>query len=167
MKLQDTATVFQAKLLETKTGCKFFFDNPVHKPKYVKIISDSQATLLALDSNTLTSTTALSTAEVVSNHVWISRKVTLVWTRAHVGTEGNERADMAAKQAARENNNNTSMPPPSAYRNNLIGELFDAKWADRWDRAVTCKHTKLFLPQLQTDSQVHKTINFNKVELTK
>ena len=45
-KLPDSATVFQAELIGNKTGCEFFFDNPDHKSKYVKIISDSQATLL-------------------------------------------------------------------------------------------------------------------------
>ena len=31
----------------------------------------------------------------------------------------------------------------------------------------TCKQTKLFLPQLQTETQVHKTISLTKLDLTK
>ena len=76
-KLPDEATVFQAELIGIKTGYEFFFDNPNHTPKFVKIISDSQAALLALNNNTFTSSTALDTAEVVSNLAWIARKVTL------------------------------------------------------------------------------------------
>ena len=87
-KLPDTATVFQAELLGIKSGCEFFFNNSVHKPKYVKITSDSQAALQALNNNTFTSSTALSTAEAISNLSWIAKRVTLAWTRAHVGTEG-------------------------------------------------------------------------------
>ena len=78
--------MFQAELIGIKTGCKFFFDNPNHFPNYVKIISDSQSALLALHNNTFTSITALDTAEAVSNLAWIAKKVTLAWTRAHVGT---------------------------------------------------------------------------------
>ena len=67
-KLPHTVTVFQAELIGIKTGCEFFFDNTEHKPKYVKIISDSYAALMALNSNNFNSTTALNTAEVVSKH---------------------------------------------------------------------------------------------------
>ena len=96
-KLPDTATV-TAELLGIKNRCEFFIDNQDHKPKYVKIISDSRAALLSLNSNTFTSTTALRTALVISNLAWMAMKVTLAWTRAHVRTEGNKMADLAAKQ---------------------------------------------------------------------
>ena len=60
---------------------------------------------LALDNNTFASSTALDTAETVSNLAWIAKKVIFTWTRAHVGTEGNELADYTAKQAAHNNAN--------------------------------------------------------------
>ena len=84
----------------------------MHKPKYVKKNSDSQAALLALKSNTFTSTTAISPAEAVSNLAWIAKKVTLAWARAHVHTQGNGMADKAAKQAANEDSIiDTPLPP--------------------------------------------------------
>ena len=115
-KLPDEATVFQAGVDGIKTGCESFFDNPSHKPKYIKIISDSQAALFALHSNTFTSSTALSTAEAVSNLAWIANKVTLAWTRTHVGTVGNEAADIAARQGANNNGNVTEVPLPLTAR---------------------------------------------------
>ena len=93
--MPDSATVFQAELIGIKAGCEFFFDNPDHKPRYVKIISDSQ-----------------DTEEIVSNLAWIAKKVTLAWTKAHVGTEGNEAADHTAKQAAHNDTNEISVPLP-------------------------------------------------------
>lgn len=45
-KLPDEATVLQAELKGIKTGYEFFFDNLVHKLKFIKIISDSQTALL-------------------------------------------------------------------------------------------------------------------------
>ena len=165
--LPDTATVFQAELIGIKTGCEFFFDNPDHTPKYVKIISDSQAVQLALDSCKFTSSTALNTAEAVSNLAWISRKVTLAWTKAHVGTEGNEMANIAAKQAAQTGTSKPDIPLPSTHRHRLINEFFDSRWSDRWQRINTCKHTKLFLSQLQAETQINRTISLTKIDLTK
>ena len=93
--------------------------------------------------------------------------MTLAWTRAHVGTVGNENADIAAKQAASKNHNNITLPLPPSHRNNLIEAMFNSRWADRWARTNTCRHTKLFLPQLQTESQIQKTITLTKLDLTK
>ena len=129
--MPDSATVFQAELIGIKTGCEFFFDNSEHKPKYVKIISDSQAALLALNNNTFTSTTALDAAEAISNLAWIATKVTLAWTKAHVGTEGNEAADHTGKQAAYNDTNKVSVLAPLAHRNRIIDDFFNAQWADR------------------------------------
>ena len=165
--MPDSATVFQAELIGIKTGCEFFFENNEHKPKYVKIISDSQAALLALNNNTFTSTTALDTAEAISNLAWIAKKVTLAWTKAHVGTEGNEAADQTAKQAAYNDAKQVSVLAPLAHRNHIIDNYFKTQWAERWKHTNTCKHTKLFLPQLQTQSQVDKTIQLTKLDLTK
>ena len=76
-------------------------------------------------------------------------------------------ADQAAKQAATASNNQIHTPLPVTHRNNLIDEYFRLKWEDRWSRTPTSKHTKLFLPQLQTESQVKKTVSLTKLDLTK
>ena len=165
--LPDTATIFQAEQIGIKTGCEFFFDNREHKPKYVKIISDSQAALLALNSSNFTSSTALNTAEAISNLAWMAKKVTLAWTKAHVGTEANEKADFAAKQAAQTGASKQDIPLPPTHRRRIINEFFNTKWSDRWYRTTTCKHTKLFLPQRQTEARINKTISLTKLDLTK
>ena len=58
-------------------------------------------------------------------------------------------------------------PTPLAYRNNILKMAFEANWADRWAKTTTCKHTKLFLPHLQTEAQITKTLSLTKVDLTK
>ena len=76
-------------------------------------------------------------------------------------------ADIAAKQGANENSNNMIVPLPTAHRNHLINTFFTAKWEDSWNKAKTCKLTKLFLPQLQTEAQINKTICLDKLDLMK
>ena len=78
------------------------------KPKYVKIITDSQSALLALNNIDFNSSIVLKTAEALENIAWQAKKCTITWVKAHIGTEGNEAANEAARQGA-ENKNKTLM----------------------------------------------------------
>ena len=50
-KMQDHATVYQAELEAIYQACKYMDDNhDTIRPKYVKILTDSQAALKSLDS---------------------------------------------------------------------------------------------------------------------
>ena len=70
------------------------------KPRYVKILTDSQAAFKSLDSIDFKSTIALKTAEAVENLNWRVKGCTLAQIKAHIGTEGNEAADEAARLGA-------------------------------------------------------------------
>ena len=85
------------------------------KPKYVKIPTDSQSALKALDSIDFKSTMALKTAEALENIKWRTKGCTIAWVKAHIGTAGNEAADTAARQGAENPENklqkiNTPLP---------------------------------------------------------
>ena len=65
-KMQDHATVYQAELEAIFQACKYMNENhDTIKPKYVKIITDSQAALKALDSIDFKSTMALKILEAL------------------------------------------------------------------------------------------------------
>ena len=62
--MQEHATVYQAELEAIYQACKYTDDNHDGiKPRYVKILTDSQAALKSLDSIDFKSTIALKTAE--------------------------------------------------------------------------------------------------------
>ena len=58
--------------------------------KYIKIYSDSQAAILALDKKEIYSQLVMDTIQVWELITNRNIQVTLSWIKAHVGHEGNE-----------------------------------------------------------------------------
>ena len=97
--LPDTSTVFQAEIEAISNACKYALANPNNLDiKYIKILSDSQAAIKALNKPRITSQSVLTALEYMETLAINSRHLTLAWIKAHVGTEGNEQADQAAKK---------------------------------------------------------------------
>ena len=73
-------------------------------------------------------------------------RTTLAWIKAHVGTEGNEQADQAAKEGAAGGSHmkETQTPIPWQVAKNKIVEYTSLKWKQRWETSPQYKHTKLF-----------------------
>ena len=66
--LANHTTVYQAELEAIYQACVYIDNNITSlKPKYIKILTDSQAALQTLNSIDFTSTIALKTAEALEN----------------------------------------------------------------------------------------------------
>ena len=72
-------------------------DSSETRDKYIRIFSDSQAVLRALDKDGVTSQTILNTKNALYELKQLKQAVTLKWTKAHIGIDGNELADEYAK----------------------------------------------------------------------
>ena len=99
------ASIFQAELEAIRHAAAFFNQNKTRYPaKYIKILVDSQAALKALRGNSIKSETVRRTIQELSTLGFDIPRLTLALIKAHVGYEGNELADHAAKQGALEPN---------------------------------------------------------------
>ena len=99
--------------------------------KYIKIYSDSQAAILALDKNEIYSQLVMDTIQVWELITNRNTQVTLSWIKAHVGHEGNELADTQAKLGAnREIINATTLVPWGSVKT-AINEAIQAEWNTR------------------------------------
>ena len=93
--------MFQAEIEAISHACQYALANLQELDiKYIKILSDSQAAIKALNKPRITSQSVLTTLEYMETLALETKHLTLAWIKAHVGTEGNEQADQAAKEGA-------------------------------------------------------------------
>ena len=144
--LSSMATVFQAEI-EAIRQCVIYLRSIQgnEEVRYVKIFVDSQAALLALNSLTITSKKVAETIRELNLLAHQSKSVQLVWTKAHVGTLGNELADQEAKAGA---NKECPAPvlPPRGHTKGLIKDNILTEWEEEWKSYPLAKETKQFFP---------------------
>jgi ribonuclease HI len=95
--LDPTCTVFQSELYALH---KAIIKAKESGRENVNILSDSRSSLELLANPKLLHPLAKTIKECISEIRATGKQVRLFWLRAHVGTEGNERADELAKLAA-------------------------------------------------------------------
>ena len=116
------ATVFQAEAVAIEKAAKFLIDHSESRDKYIRIFSDSQAVLRALDKEGVTSQTILNTKSALYELKQIKQAVTLKWTKAHIGIDGNELADEYTKLGATAEHNTQKLPITKNEINKRIEE---------------------------------------------
>ena len=108
LSLGKAPTVFQAEILAIEI-CALQCINKRYKGVEIYIISDSQASLVALGASVFNSQLTWSCYHNLKT-LGSENKVTLLWSPGHSGTQGNEMADCRAKAGA---NNTFTGPEPS------------------------------------------------------
>ena len=87
--LPAESTVFQAEVRGVQKAAETMLESEnLGKLKYIKIFTDSQATLLALNSADITSKLVLQTKLALNELAKKTRRITIVWIKAHVDSSG-------------------------------------------------------------------------------
>ena len=111
----------------------------------LKSFSDSMSGLQALDSIKVTSKVVMNTAKKLNSLANKTRRLTLCWIKAHMGHEGNEKADDLAKMATTMKFL-TSVPRSTSINKNYLANVAQDMWKREWENEITCRQTKQFIP---------------------
>ena len=98
---------------------------------FLKLFVDSQAALQAQQLDTFQSKQALITSRDLDDLEDVVESLTLVWTKPHIRTPGNEMADLLAMQGS-ELDMALILTTPSSYVRGLIKEKAYQMWNAQW-----------------------------------
>ena len=133
-------SVFQAEIEAIKIGAEYLFDLIEGREIVFKV--DSQAAIKALGSRETNSSITHDAFRMLQT-LAKDNQVKIQWIKAHVGHEGNELADDAAKKAADLPPDAGSKPPRKELWN-AIEDKMRKRWKERWERSNICRQTKYF-----------------------
>lgn len=140
-RLPNDASVFQAEILAIQQAALTL--QHMGNVPHVKFFVDSQAALLALNADNIMSKSTLQTIHEVNKINALS--ILFVWTKAHIGTAGNERADELAK-AGTEEPLIMDVPTPSHCIKHTLDTHLQKAWAIEWKQLPKARQAKIFLP---------------------
>ena len=147
-RLPDEATVFMAEVVALTRAAELILEHRNELAiRFAKIHCDSQAALMAVNNRDVRSRAVMDAIESLNRASAEGVVITLVWIKAHVDYEGNERADALAKRGTTsESISETQLKPPKVCVINSIREAAAGAWAEDWRSYKHARQTKQFLP---------------------
>ena len=139
--LRDDATVFQAEVMAIKSVAKYLIREKISE-KRITIYSDSMAAILAMRAMKLTSR-LVSEAKFLMNFAAEENTIKIRWIKAHVGHEGNERADTLAKEGIEGERRQVRLN--KAHVKQLLHAKMLREWDQKWTSSNEYKETKHWL----------------------
>ena len=141
--LPDTHTVFMAEIQAIIAAGEYILANP-NKHRFIKVLCDSQAALLAFKNTEVKSKLVRKAINVWEEIAEKATRITFTWVKAHVGIEGNELADEEAKKGAKAICKPTEEIIPWGHKKSEIEEAIRKEWKKRWENIHNHKNTKYF-----------------------
>jgi ribonuclease HI len=144
------ATVFQAEIFAIGQAAHHITHNRdlLNNIRDIDIITDSKSALMALDGICTPSKIVMDCMKSLDT-LQESANVTIHWTKAHVGHEGNERADSLAKEGTTKISHQVEpiIPVPKSWIKRKINQYLHNEWSNRWNSISEARQTKIFFPQ--------------------
>ena len=110
-------------------------------------MTDSQASLQALASNTYSSKLVKETITALNELGEQVHRLDIAWIKAHVGYVGNERADQLAREAEKQEDIELYIADSWSHYKNTLWESIGQEWEINWTAEDRFRLTKQFYPK--------------------
>ncbi|GIX77309.1 RNase H domain-containing protein [Caerostris darwini] len=155
-RLSDEASVYMAELKAIESAINLANS---HHYSSVKIISDSRSVLQALcNPNNCTSPISFLKSLLRSS----TTSCELIWTKAHVGTEGNKIADFYAKQATTREEVDLPTSLSTKYIKSAISKVIKSDWQQQWTTSLKGRAVHELCPLINIQ-RIHGNYFLNQV----
>ena len=161
-RLPNTATVFQAELFALIQATIALRESEIGQGK-CNFFSDSLSSLQALMATEIKHRMVfklLNQLNVLSMTGW---DISLFWIKAHIQIQGNEKADLLAKEATELSVVSFTPLPKQQIRVKVL-EVLRLKWKQQWDEYSEARHSKIFLDK-PCRIRGRLVMNLNRIDL--
>ena len=161
-KLPDVASVFTSELYAIYQVLKHIRR---HRYNRCLIVTDSASSMMALRCQVNPSALVTRILELLTTTCSQGGEVKLLWVPSHVGIEGNEKADGAARAAARSSHVRCLKVEADDFKP-LINRVVAQEWQNRWDREPDCALRRLH-PSISSWESSSRRNRVEEVALTR
>ena len=157
IRLPDHCSVFQAEIYAIGLAAQAIIENSTLHNTYVKIFTDNQASMKALNKKLIRNRSVFNTYNLLNEAYKLVKTLSLTWIKAHVGTKGNETADELAKRGANLPEISVdNFPVPSTSLKTAIKDTYKIKWETEWAEYKEARQSHYFYSK--PDSGISKQI---------
>ena len=145
--LPHFCSVFQAELLALKKSLEYLLDELPSSP--VRIFSDSLSSLMAIQDRNSDTPLVVEIQDLLVLLRRMEVSVRISWVKAHVGIEGNERADQLAKSCWTNDAEPVDLDAPFSFAKRHTRLTERTKWNDDWKKSENGAWTRRIFPTIE------------------